>query len=74
MAKFNGLKNQGHSILGKTDLQVLGQFMMLKSSIMMQFSHLSCDMLLCYFQQCGILTCVDSDEPVQPLFKLRNSK
>ena len=26
------------------------------------------------FQQCGILTSVDSDEPVQSLFKLRNSK
>ena len=26
------------------------------------------------FQQCGILACVDSDEPVQPPFKLRNSK
>ena len=26
------------------------------------------------FQQCGILICVDSDEPVQPHFKLRNSK
>ena len=26
------------------------------------------------FQQCGILTSVDSDEPVQPPFKLRNSK
>ena len=26
------------------------------------------------FQQCSILTCVDSDEPVQPPFKLRNSK
>ena len=25
-----------------------------------------------YFQQCGILTSVDSDEPVQPLFKFRN--
>ena len=25
-------------------------------------------------QQCGILTSVDSDEPVQPPFKLRNSK
>ena len=25
------------------------------------------------FQQCGILTSVDSDEPVQPPFKLRNS-
>ena len=29
---------------------------------------------LCNFQQCGILTSVDSDEPVQPPFKLRNSK
>ena len=26
------------------------------------------------FQQCGILSNVDSDEPVQPPFKLRNSK
>ena len=26
------------------------------------------------FQQCGILTSVDSEEPVQPPFKLRNSK
>ena len=26
------------------------------------------------FQQCGILTSVDSDEPVQPSYKLRNSK
>ena len=26
------------------------------------------------FQQCGILTIVDSDEPVQPLFKVRHSK
>ena len=28
----------------------------------------------CDFQQCGILTCVDSDEPVKPPVKLRNSK
>ena len=28
----------------------------------------------CDFQQCGILTCVNSDEPVQPPIKLRNSK
>ena len=28
----------------------------------------------CDFQQCGILTCVDLDEPVQPPFKLRHSK
>ena len=26
----------------------------------------------CDFQQCGILTSVDSGEPVQPLFKLRD--
>ena len=26
------------------------------------------------FQQCGILTSLDADKPVQPLFKLRNSK
>ena len=26
------------------------------------------------FQQCGILTSLDSDQPVQPPFKLRNSK
>ena len=29
--------------------------------------------MTCDFQQCGILTSVDSDEPVQPAFKLRNS-
>ena len=28
----------------------------------------------CDFQQCGILTSVDSDKPVQPPYKLRNSK
>ena len=28
----------------------------------------------CDFQQCGILTYVDSEEPVRPPFKLRNSK
>ena len=28
----------------------------------------------CDFQKCGILTCVVSDEPVQPPFQLRNSK
>ena len=28
----------------------------------------------CDFQQCGILTSVDSDEPVQPPFRLRNLK
>ena len=28
----------------------------------------------CDFQQCGILTCVDSDQPGYPPFKLRDSK
>ena len=28
----------------------------------------------CDFQQCGNFTSVDSDEPVQPPFMLRNSK
>ena len=27
----------------------------------------------CDFQQCGILTSVDTDDPVQPTYKLRNS-
>ena len=30
--------------------------------------------MTCNYQQCGILKSVDSDEPVQPSFKLRNSK
>ena len=30
--------------------------------------------LTCDFQQCGILTRVDSDEPVQSPVKLRNSE
>ena len=29
---------------------------------------------ICDFQQCDILTSVDSDAPMQPPFKLRNSK
>ena len=29
--------------------------------------------LTCDFQQCGILTSVDSDEPVKPPFKLRKT-
>ena len=28
----------------------------------------------CDFQQCGILTSIDSDQPMQAPFKLRNSK
>ena len=30
--------------------------------------------MTCDFQQCGILTCVDTNKPVQFPFKLRNSK
>ena len=30
--------------------------------------------MTCDFQECGIVTSVDSDEPVQPPFKLRNLK
>ena len=30
--------------------------------------------MTCDFQQCGILTRVDSDEPVQPPFKCSNPK
>ena len=30
--------------------------------------------MTCGFQQCGILTSVDSDKPLQPPVKLRNSK
>ena len=30
--------------------------------------------LTCNFRQCGILTSVDSDEPIEPPIKLRNSK
>ena len=30
--------------------------------------------MTCGFQQCGILTYVYSDEPVQPPFKIRDSK
>ena len=29
---------------------------------------------ICDFQLCGILSSVHSDEPVQPSFKLKNSK
>ena len=30
--------------------------------------------VICDFQQCGVLTSVDSDNPLQPPFKLKNSK
>ena len=43
-------------------------------SILTEYCCQSMWALTCDFQQCGILTSVDSDEPVQPPFKLRNSK
>ena len=45
--------------------------------IKMQKRLFSCSFInftTCDLQQCGILTSVDSDKPVQPPFKLRNSK
>ena len=38
--------------------------------------HQHCNILAvtCDFQKCGILTSVDSDEPLQPICKLRNPK
>ena len=38
------------------------------------FISLTISAVTCDFQQGGILTSVDSDKPVQPPFKLRNSK
>ena len=38
------------------------------------FFHVKKRAVTCDFQQCVFLTCVDSDQPVQPPFKLRNSK
>ena len=38
------------------------------------FENLNIWAATCDFQRCGILTSVDSDKPVQPPFKLRNSK
>ena len=37
----------------------------------LHFKHLA---TICDFQQCGILTSIDSDEPVESPFKLRDSK
>ena len=39
---------------------------------MLQISD--CRYMVCDFQQCGILTSVDSDEPVHSPFKFGNSK
>ena len=41
---------------------------------MLQTSTQNKRAVTCDFQQSGILTCVDSDEPVQPPFELRNPK
>ena len=45
------------------------------ASMVSWITHLTCNKLAatCDSQKCGILTSVDSDEPVQTLFKLRNS-
>ena len=69
----------------KLELRVTGDavtlrlLLMIGSNVELEFpadiyllaDKMSRDML---FQQCGILTCVDSDELVQPPFKLRNPK
>ena len=52
-----------------------------KYSTFLEYSHAAYQVkwnhkcaMTCNFQQCGILTSVDSYEPVQPPFKLRNFK
>ena len=42
--------------------------------LIMYFYNIIYNDMTCDFLQCGILTSVDSDEHVQPPFKLRNSK
>ena len=44
------------------------------SILFFQEFHYNISATTCDFQQCDILTSVDSDESVQPPFKLRNSK
>ena len=53
----------------KSTCQVLTNWLRHKSVKFSTISAVACD-----FQQCGILTSVDSDELLQPLIKLRNSK
>ena len=50
------------------------QMMLLYRYGMMDQSEQNKSATTCDFQQCGILTSVDSDELGQPPFKLRNSK
>ena len=59
--------------LDLSKLQVYFRFLKKHSSasVCILDLHLSCTR---DFQQCGILTSVDSDEPVQPPFMLRDSK
>ena len=38
------------------------------------FSTVTIWAVTCHFQQCGVLTSVDSDKPLQPIFKLRHTK
>ena len=48
----------------------LSEYLLL-SNVICTKSHVLANMS---FQQCGIMTSVDSDEPAYPLFKLRHSK
>ena len=71
----------------KNDIVYIGDFCILKSTsstdvwsfqMWLEWSQFRTALLIwaatCGFQQCGILTRVDSGEPVQPPSKLRNSK
>ena len=49
-----------------------GEYLARVIFVLYSFKYISA--MTCDFQQCGILTSVDSDEPVQPPFKLRKSK
>ena len=50
------------------------QFIIKKKQSYFSTTKTYCEAVTCDFQQCDILTSVDSDEPVQLLVKLRNSK
>ena len=51
------------------------QLSMWKTFSRFQLTRVSCTWAVtCDFQQCGVLTRVDSDQSVQPHFKLRSSK
>ena len=60
-------QNVMSTCLGR-DRQSSGRIMMAETRVVHSWAY-TCD-----FQQCGILTSVDSDEPVYPPFKHRKSK